>query len=371
MTSNSQLDWLKLVLVPGLGPVRIHALLDTYGSPGNILSAPQSELQALGLDEVSLTNINKPDNRQLDMAMQWLSSSESHHLLAIDQPDYPPLLKDIHDAPPVLFINGDTNLLSNPQLAMVGSRNPTAQGLDNAYEFAHYLAQTGLTITSGLALGVDGASHQGALDGGGQTIAVTGNGLDRVYPARHKQLAHRIAEQGALVSEFPPGSKPLPGNFPRRNRIISGLSLGTLVVEAAQKSGSLITAYKALEQSREVFAIPGSIHNPLARGCHQLIRQGAKLVETAADIIEELMPIARTAESLSQPDISSPGQTREHNSTHQTVLEAMAYDPVSIDTLVKRTGLKISEISSVLLILELQGKITSQTGGHYIRNAET
>ena len=371
MTSNSQLDWLKLVLVPGLGPVRIFALLDTYGSPGNILSAPQSELRTFGLDESTRKSINNPDKQQLDMAIKWLSSSTSHHLLSIDHPDYPPLLKDIHDAPPVLFIHGDTSLLSKPQLAMVGSRNPTAQGHDNAYEFAQYLARTGLIITSGLALGVDGASHQGALDGGGQTIAVTGNGLDRVYPAKHIQLAHRIAERGALVSEFPPGSKPLPGNFPRRNRIISGMSLGTLVVEAAQKSGSLITAYKALEQSREVFAIPGSIHNPLARGCHQLIRQGAKLVETAADIIEELTPLARATENLSQPDSRSHRQTRENNKTHQAILEAMAYDPVSIDTLVKRTGLKISEISSVLLILELQGKITSQTGGHYIRNAET
>jgi DNA processing protein len=371
VTDDGQLDWLKLSLVPGLGPASTRLLIEHYGAPSAILAATPSELGAIGLKPAVIEGISRPDQQQLQLAIDWLGSSDACHMLTMDNPEYPPLLKSIPDAPAVLFVHGNIETLSQSQLAIVGSRNPSAQGRENAYEFAAYLAKTGLTITSGLALGIDGASHQGALDAGKQTIAVTGNGLDRVYPAQHRELAHQITKHGALVSEFPPGTRPLPGNFPRRNRIISGLSLGTLVVEAAQKSGSLITAYKALEQSREVFAIPGSIHNPLARGCHQLIRQGAKLVETADDILEELGPVARITELQASPVDETPGAQADHDEVHRTILQAMGYDPVTIDLLAKRTGLDISDISSVLLILELEGKISSQPGGYYIRNAET
>ena len=371
MIDDGQLDWLKLSLVPGLGPASMRLLIEHYGAPSAILAVNPSEFRAIGLKPSVIEGISRPDQRQLQLAIDWLSSSDTRHLVTMDNPQYPPLLKSIPDAPAVLFVHGNISVLAQSQLAIVGSRIPSAQGRENAYEFAAYLAKTGLTITSGLALGVDGASHQGALDAGKQTIAVTGNGLDRVYPAQHRELAHQIAEQGALVSEFPPGTKPVPGNFPRRNRIISGLSMGTLVVEAAQKSGSLITAYKALEQSREVFAIPGSIHNPLARGCHQLIRQGAKLVETAGDVLEELGPFTRVSNARAPQKDKTPPEQTDHDEVHQTILQAMGYDPVTIDALAKRTGLDISDISSVLLILELEGKISSQPGGHYIRNAET
>ena len=371
MIEDSQLDWLKLSLVPGLGPASLRLLIEHYGSPSAILSASSAELRHIGLKPPTVEGIIEPPEKQLQLVLDWLSSSDACQLLTMDSPDYPRLLKSISDAPAVLFIHGNIHALKQPQLAMVGSRNPTPQGRENAYEFAAHLAKTGLIITSGLALGIDGACHQGALDAGKQTIAVTGNGLDRVYPAKHRELAHRISEQGALVSEFPPGTSPVAANFPRRNRIISGLSLGTLVIEAAQKSGSLITAYKALEQSRDVFAIPGSIHNPLARGCHQLIRQGAKLVETVNDVLEELAPLANNTHKNTALQAEIPHEESGHDSLQQTVLEAMAFDPVTTDVLAKRTGLEISEISSVLLILELEGKISSQAGGHYIRNAQT
>lgn len=371
MIPDEQLSWLKLILVPGLGPANIKKLQDTFGSPEVILQASESQLISSGLSPKVCRGLKEIDEKDLQQALAWLEISTNHHLICIDDARYPALLKAIHDAPPVLFVHGDVSLLSQHQLAMVGSRNPSSSGQETAYAFAKHLARTGLVITSGLALGIDGASHLGALDAGGSTIAVTGNGLDRVYPAKHRDLAHRIAEQGALVSEFPPGTKPLPHHFPRRNRIIAGLSLGTLVVEAAQKSGSLITAYKALEQSREVFAIPGSIHNPLARGCHQLIRQGAKLIETAQDVLEELSPIAQASIEMAESSVIDADAPTVQNESHQIILDAMAYDPVNIDTLINRTGMAAHDISSILLILELEGIVSSQAGGHYIRNGQT
>lgn len=370
MISDNQLDWLKLALVPGLGPAQIQKLLTKFDGPGEVLSAPSSQLIDSGIKTSCSKAIQNPVQERLNNAISWLESSPTHHLLTIDDAAYPSLLKQIADPPAVLFIIGDPAIVSQLQLAVVGSRNPTSQGRENAYQFAHFLAQTGLVITSGLALGIDGASHEGALDADGKTVAVIGNGPDRVYPARHQQLAHRIASNGAIVSEFPPGTKPLPGHFPRRNRLISGLSLGTLVIEAAKKSGSLITAYRALEQAREVFAIPGSIHNPLARGCHQLIRQGGKLVETAEDIIEELGPLAQASIKLEEQH-TSPRPEADKNHAHQDILDSMGYDPVSVDSLAQRTGMKINQLSSVLLILEMEGKITPQAGGHYIRNGQT
>ncbi|MEN8179706.1 MAG: DNA-processing protein DprA, partial [Pseudomonadota bacterium] len=249
--------------------------------------------------------------------------------------------------------------------------NPTPSGISNAREFASYLAGAGLTIISGLAVGIDGAAHQGALEDG-TTIAVTGTGLDRVYPARHKELAHRIVAQGALVSEFPPGTQPRPENFPRRNRIISGLSVGTLVVEATLRSGSLITARLALEQGREVFAIPGSIHNPQARGCHRLIREGAKLVESAQDITDELGSLlgSLTVPSIRHASGNTPN-TVNLDPDYEKLLEAMGFDPISVDELINRTGLTAESVSSMLLLLELDGHVSSAPGGYYCRTGKS
>jgi DNA processing protein len=299
--------------------------------------------------------------------LDWLAQP-GHLFLTLADSDYPELLKQIDAPPPVLYLIGNAELLHQPQLAVVGSRNPTPNGLVNAREFARTLASAGLCITSGLAIGIDGAAHQGALDGEGHTVAVTGTGLDRVYPASQRELAHRIADQGVLVSEFSPGTPPLAANFPRRNRIISGLSIGTLVVEAALKSGSLITARLALEQGREVFAIPGSIHNPLARGCHTLIRQGAKLVETASDIMEELAPLLGGLESTSETgaDPSSPPD-RNLDPEYLQLLESVGHDPTSVDSIIERSGLTADIVSSMLLLLELEGYVSSATGGRYSR----
>jgi DNA processing protein len=251
---------------------------------------------------------------------------------------------------------------------MVGSRNPSPSGKENAREFAYHLTNSGITITSGLAIGVDGICHRGALDADGLTVAVTGTGLDRVYPASQHQLAHTIAERGVLVSEFPPGTEARAGNFPRRNRLISGLSLGVLVIEAAQKSGSLITARLAMEQGREVFAIPGSIHNPLAKGCHSLIRQGAKLVETAVDILEELAPLIGVIKTTPETEFAdSLNNENELSPDYQQLLNCMGFDPVQVDILIDRSGLTPEEVSSMLILLELEGHVSSAPGGIYCR----
>lgn len=370
MTTGEYRSWLTLAQVPGLGPVKIAGLFNLFATLDQIINAGRPDLQQAGLLDEQIDCIINPDAKLIDNAENWLAESPDHTLITISDPNYPRQLKQIYDPPVILFAKGDLSILKNLQLAIVGSRNPTNNGYDTAYQFSRHLTNTGFTITSGLALGIDAASHLGCLDVKGKTIAVTGNGLDRVYPARHRELAHRIADNGLLLSEFLPGTKPLPGNFPRRNRIISGLTLGTLVVEAAQKSGSLITAYKALEQGREVFAIPGSIHNPLSRGCHKLIREGAKLVESAQDILEELGSLAQSQLDLkNMPDAPQPSDTV--NKTHQTVLDAMSFDPISIDTLVERTGLDASSLSSILLILELENKISTEAGGYYVRNVLT
>jgi len=276
------------------------------------------------------------------------------------------LLKEISDPPSILYVQGDIELLSQWKIAIVGSRNPSRSGRDTAFEFGCFLAQGDIAICSGMAMGIDAAAHQGALSGRGKTIAVVGTGLDRIYPAKHRDLAHDIVENGLMISEFPLGTPPRPENFPRRNRIISGLSLGTLVVEAATKSGSLITARQALEQGREVFAIPGSIHNPLARGCHQLIREGAKLVETASDIIEELGALA----AVSLPTAASfeaDKSDHELDGDYQVLLDCLAYDPIEVDSLIQQSGLTADAVSSMLLLLELQGQVESLPGGRYVR----
>ncbi len=359
--------WLALLHTPGIGSRRFRVLLKKAGTPAALFRASPSEWSALGLNDAVIGHLRSPDWEEVEKELQWLEQS-GRHLITLIDPRYPSLLREIPDPPPLLFVQGDPRLLSEPQLAMVGSRNPSTSGRKTARDFARFLARAGITITSGLATGIDGASHTGALDEAGTTIAVTGTGLDRIYPARHRELAHRIAEQGALVSEFPPGTPARPGHFPRRNRIISGLSLGTLVVEAARQSGSLISARLAAEQGREVFAIPGSIHNPLARGCHALIRQGAKLVETVEDVLEELAPLLGSLElSAEQPSTTLESEAQEPDEEYRLLLDCMEFDPVSIDLLIERSGLTTDAVSSMLLLLELEGHVLSAPGGRYCR----
>lgn len=285
--------------------------------------------------------------------------------ITLNDAAYPAQLKEIADPPPILFVRGNVHLLQSPQIAIVGSRNPTSDGKRIAHDFAGTLTQVGFTITSGLALGIDAASHQGALDANGFTIAVAGTGLDRIYPACHKQLATDIIATGAMVSEFPPGTTAKANHFPRRNRIISGLSQGLLVVEAAQQSGSLITARMALEQNREVFAIPGSIHNPLARGCNALIREGAKLVETTQHILEELGQYNQCVTEIQAIQSQSILDLEQ-----QKLLNLILYSPTSVDNLVTQTGQSVEIIASMLLLLELQSYITSAPGGGYMRTTQ-
>lgn len=358
--------WLALVRMPGVGPVTAQILLEQWGTPRQLFEAGKEGLKGLGqLSGLSVSYLQTPDWQAVEDDLRWLALPNCH-AVTLQDAAYPPLLKQISDPPLVLFIQGDPALLAAQQLAIVGSRNPTAAGEQTAAEFAQHLAGVGLTITSGLAVGIDAAAHRGALSGGGHTIAVAGTGLDRVYPARHRELAHEIANCGALVSEFPPGTPPRPEHFPRRNRLISGLSLGTLVVEAAPQSGSLITARLAAEQGREVFAIPGSIHNPLARGCHNLIRQGAKLVETTQDILEELGALYERGERRSLPGTTeSPGEDKPQEI--RNLLDHIGFEPTGVDTLVERSGLTADLVSSMLVVLELHGQIVSAPGGLYTR----
>jgi DNA processing protein len=356
-------SWLTLRRTPGIGSIRFLNLLDQFQQPLAVFDAVACRTP-LGLPGDTLTALRNPDWTGVDADLAWLREDASRHILTLNDPRYPHLLKEISDPPPLLFVIGNPDLLQQPQLAIVGSRNPSVDGRENAHAFARALVNQQLVITSGLALGIDAAAHQGALAGDGPTIAITGTGLDRVYPARHRALAREITLRGALISEFPIGTPALAENFPRRNRIISGLSLGTLVIEAAPQSGSLITARLAAEQGREVFAIPGSIHNPLARGCHQLIRQGAKLVESVADILEEIhvnyAPIARATTDSAQhaPDLDDNSLILWSN---------LGSTPASVDTLVTRTQLTTEEVSSILLLMELQGWVTSAAGGMYLR----
>lgn len=359
-------DWLALALAPGLGPRRIAQLVERFGSAAEVRAAGRSALAAAGLSNAAITAIGSPDREQVELVLAWAAHAGAH-LLTPDMARYPKRLRELAGAPPLLFVRGDTALLNEPQIAIVGSRNPTAGGSETARDFAGYLASLGLVITSGLALGIDAAAHTGAL-ATGRTIAVLGTGPDRVYPAAHRDLARRIAASGALVSELLPGTGPHASHFPQRNRIIAGLSLGTLVVEAAVGSGSLITARLASEQGREVFAVPGSIHNPLARGCHALIRQGAKLVDSATQILEELGPqlgeYLDDGPAQSAPD-AGPRQAAELDNDHRRLLACLGYDPLAPDDLIARTGLPAYEIASMLLLLELQGHVVSHPGGRY------
>jgi len=361
--------WLALWRVKGVGVKTFFRLLEYFGDPKAIFSATVTKLKEAGISNVCARQIKDFDWSVVQQDLDWAREGGCH-IMCFSDDDYPVLLKEIPDPPPILFIRGDRSLLSSLQVAIVGARNPSPVGSAIAEAFSKNLAEFGLTVTSGLALGIDQASHQGALSvAGGKTIAVAATGLDRVYPARHRKLAGEIAKTGALVSEFSIGTKPQPGYFPRRNRIISGLSLGVLVVEAAIKSGSLITAKHAMEQGRDVFAIPGSIHNPLAKGCHHLIKQGAKLVETAEDILQELGNLSQLL-VVDQPNKENSNADKGENSLaveYDELLQEMSFEPVSIDSLVEQSKFTAEEISSMLLVLELQGFVSSAAGGAFYR----
>ena len=360
--------WLALARAPGLHVGHLQEA-DAAGMAVRLIGRPASELIGRGIPEAAAQWLARPDRSLLQSDLQWLENAGAQ-LIGCESERYPPLLGQIASAPVALYVLGGAEALLSAQLAIVGSRNPTAGGARTAREFAEFLARAGLVITSGLALGIDASAHEGALAARGTTVAVLGCGLDDIYPPENGGLASRILSGGgALLSEFPPGTPPRRENFPRRNRLISGLALGTLVVEAARQSGSLITARLAAEQGREVFAIPGSIHNPLARGCHQLLRQGAKLVETAADVLSELkIPFSKQDITESPPGAGTrptgaPGLDKDY----EILLDALGFEPQSIDALVDRTGLPSPSVASMLLILELEGRVGLHPGGRYVR----
>ena len=361
--------WLRLRLTPGVGDSSARKLLAAFGMPSQVFTQPETAVRQVvsAAQANALQRLPEGFEAQWAQTCAWLNQSTDHHLLTLADPGYPTELLETADPPIVLFAMGNLGLLQHPQrLAVVGSRNPTPQGEQNAHDFAQALAAAGVCIVSGLALGVDGAAHSGALDAGGATIAVVGTGLDRVYPRRHLALAHRIAEHGLVLSEFVLDTAPTAANFPKRNRIIAGVSQGTLVVEAALASGSLITARLAAEMGREVFAIPGSIHATQAKGCHALIRQGAKLVESAQDVLEDLRfdvvpPAAATGSPVADMQLPSL------SANESRLLDAMGLDPVGLDALQARTGWETAQLQACLLELELEGLVSRAHGGLFQR----
>ncbi len=390
--------WLALQRTPGVGTITFHKLVKQFGSPRNVFESNSfdnsfdNSIDKKGnhrlktgpqenpsLRKSILNQLKNPNWQLVEKDLQWANQANNHIVTLLD-PKYPPLLKQIADPPPILYVTGCPDLLRLTQIAMVGSRNPSHTGKETAHEFAYALSNSGFIITSGLALGIDGASHKGAIAANSPTIAVLGTGLDKVYPARHHSLAVNISENSALVSEFALGTPPVAANFPKRNRIISGLSVGTVVVEATLKSGSLITARMATEQGREVFAIPGSIRNPAAKGCHKLIREGAKLVETTEDILEELAPLSQfnlpniqelvsngndvLNNALIEPQFDGALNNEQEGFLHD-FLHKVGHDPISIDGMVQRTGMSVESISSLLMVLELRGRISSSNGFYY------
>lgn len=350
--------WLRFTLVTEVGSAGQRKLLATFGSPEEALAAGIGSLEPIIGRQQAEALKRGPDPERVAATLRWLESNECR-LVTLADSDYPAALLQIADPPVVLYARGRSELLNHPALAVVGTRNPTPGGEADAAAFAEALSNAGLTIVSGLALGIDSAAHRGGLAGASSSIAVLGTGLDRIYPARNRALAHRLSSEGLMVSEFPLGTPPQAPNFPRRNRIISGLARGCLVVEAALPSGSLITARQALEQGREVFAIPGSIHSPLSKGCHWLIKQGAKLVESARDVLEELKLPAGNAMMVSAPEVP--------DADARALLAAMGYHPVDLDLLCARTGLTPDAASAMLLALELDGLICRLAGGTYQR----
>ena len=392
MAGDHELDgWLRLSLTPGVGDVTARRLLTAFGLPEQVFAQPEAALrQVVSAAQTRALVAQHPQwAHQCELTHGWLAAGNNRHVLTLADAAYPAELLEIADPPLLLYALGDASLLSHPKrLAVVGSRNPTAQGALTARDMCRSLAGAGVCIVSGLALGIDGAAHEGAMDAGGSTIAVVGTGLDRVYPRRHLDLAHRLATQGLLISEFPLGTSPTAANFPKRNRIIAGLSQGTLVVEAALASGSLITARCAADMGREVLAIPGSIHSTQAKGCHALIRQGAKLVETAQDVLEELR-VTGGAALTSADNVPDPFADEAHladdmdnadedgvpvggsGSSGDAVLDCMGHVPIGLDAIQARTGLPTATLQAQLLDLELDGHLARMPGGLFQRIVRT
>ena len=368
-------DWLHLLGTPGIGRTVARRLLSIFGSPGAVRDAPSDALASqIGKPLAAALRTRAPDlPERVAATWDWLHAAPNRHILTIDQAGhYPRGWLDSSDPPLLVHAEGDLSLLQRPALAIVGTRHPTPDGLAHARGFAAVASEAGLTVVSGLAIGVDGAAHEGALTGPGSTIAVLGSGLDRIYPRSHLDLAHRIAQQGLLISEMPMGTAPLPAHFPQRNRLIATLALGTLVVEAAVRSGSLLTARLSVEAGREVFAVPGSIHNPQARGCHALIRQGAKLVESLEDVLEELhLAAPATAPREVSANVELPLALLPASDGHDEdpLLTALGWSPATLDVLQARTGWNTSTLSVRLLELELRGDVTRLPGGVFQRSA--
>ena len=380
VAATNQESWLIALRAPRLGGASLLQLADRLGGIGRVARGRPADLRSAGLDEETVEALVNPDRMLLEQDLDWLAAPR-HHLVAWDSEHYPPLLRDIPSAPAALYVDGDPDALWRPQVAVIGSRNPTAGGKDNARDFAAELSRQGMTVTSGLASGIDSIAHEAALDAGGLTVAVTGTGLDIVYPASSTELAGRVRRNGALVSEFPPGTRAQRSHFPSRNRIISGLSLGVLVIEAGLRSGTLITARLAGTQGRDVFALPGSIHNPMAKGCHRLIRDGAKLVESVAEIMQELAPMAgQLAASLQRElneapsssagdtlDIDEAGPQFELDAEYRRLWSCLGFDPQPVDSLIEQSGLTARAVSAMLLMLELRGMVEAHPGGAYSR----
>lgn len=361
-SSDEWQDWLRLLRTPGVGNETARKLLATIGFPAQIFNTDFTLLRKVVSERVArqlCATVSDEITADIARTADWLAQ-ENNQLICLGDSAYPTSLLNIPDPPILLYVKGRIELLCAPALAVVGSRNATEQGLRHAEQFSEAMSQSGLSISSGLAAGIDAAAHAGALRGAGSTIAVIGTGIDIVYPARHRALAHQIAEQGCLISEYALGTPAIAANFPRRNRIISGLALGVLVVEAAAQSGSLITARMAAEQGREVFAIPGSIHAPLAKGCHQLIKQGAKLVESAQDILEELqLPTGKMSVGTAEHGV--PAALAGEHSDH--LMQILGHDPMHIDVLAERSGVAVADLSVRLLEYELNGMLENLPGG--------
>lgn len=358
--------WVRLLATEGVGPGTARNLLSAFGMPQEIFSASFSQLEKVVSEKVARRLLSPPADavlRQIDKTCEW-AAQEGNHILTLADAAYPAALLEVPDPPVMLYVKGRVSLLSQPAIAIVGSRNATRQGCRDAESFAKALGQAGWTIVSGMALGIDAAAHAGGLASPASTVAVIGTGADIIYPSRNEDLARRIAAEGCMVSEFPLGVAALAANFPRRNRIISGLSKGVLVIEAAARSGSLITAHVAAEQGREVFALPGSIHSPLSRGCHRLIREGAKLVETAQDILEELpfsVPVAGGApEAAKTADAALDGEKAR-------ILSALGFSPADMDSLSAQLGMDVAGLSGMLLEMEMDGLVERLPGGQYSR----
>lgn len=387
--------WLAAIRAPRLGGKKLIRLTESFGGIDGVFGAGDQALREWGLDARTIDYLHRPETELIEADLRWLQGPD-HHLVTWGDDDYPDLLSRIPSPPAALFVAGDLNTLYQPQIAVVGSRNPSSGGMDNARDFAGELARRGFVVTSGLASGIDSACHDAAMDAQSRTIAVVGTGPDRVYPASSRQRAVRIVQNGAMVTEFPPGTQARRQNFPARNRMISGLSLGVLVIEAGLNSGSLITARLGSEQGREVFALPGSIHNPMAKGCHRLIREGARLVETVDEIIEGIMPMAgelassltarlsaasagsvenanagpkMTGDESTQED-SLQSYLRESDPDYKKLMDKIGFDPKPVDSLIEQTGLTAREVSAMLLILELRGAVEAHPGGAFSRKLQ-